>query len=582
VSEAIDRGKGAHMDRDTFFIGGEWVPPAGTGTLPVVSPTTEAVIATVPDAMLADVDRAVAAARQAFDEGPWPRMTPAERADVMAVMSGALQARTDEIAHLITSEMGSPISFSTFGQALATTMLLDYYTALTREFTFEEQRDGAISSSIVRREAVGVVGAIVPWNIPLLCAMAKVAPELAAGCTIVLKPAPETPLSAYLLAEVAIDAGLPPGVLNIVQTGREVGEHIVTHPDVDKIAFTGSSVAGMRVAGLCGQQMKRCTLELGGKSAAIILDDADLSSVIPQLMASALLNNGEACVAQTRILAPRSRYEEVVDALAVAVASQQVGDPFDPSTTIGPLFARRHRERVEGYIAKGNNEGAKLVVGGGRPSGLDTGWYVEPTLFADVDNSTTAPRTVVLLSCSCDRRTAAACLPRAHTPEASAYCKAHSPAISTRLTVTDAIGQYPLHNRDEERARGCDRTHRRPGRRVLRPVHRRRSHVRRRSGPVLTDCAGSRTRTGDPRDLSRAHGTPARTARSRPAQVHGAVIRGHRPDPQRPADVLEPLLRPHARRRLRAHPERHGPPGAHGVPEGAATGVPTADRAVVG
>jgi aldehyde dehydrogenase (NAD+) len=377
------------VDRETFFIGGEWVEPAGTGTLPVISPATEEVIATVPDATVADVDRAVSAARDAFDRGPWPRMTPAERADVMAAMSLALQARSEEIARTITEEMGSPISFSIFAQALATTMVLDYYVGLARDYPFEERRAGAISSSLIRREAVGVVGAIVPWNIPLLCAMAKVAPALASGSTVVLKPAPETPLNAYLLAEAAMTAGLPPGVINIVQTGREVGERIVNHPGVDKISFTGSTLAGQRIASLCGQQMKRCTLELGGKSAAIILDDADLSAVIPQLMPAALLNNGEACIAQTRILAPQARYGEVVDALVAGIDAQRVGDPLDPETTIGPLFAQRHRERVERYIATGNEEGAKLVVGGGRPSGFDKGWYVEPTLFADVDNTMT-------------------------------------------------------------------------------------------------------------------------------------------------------------------------------------------------
>ena len=212
---------------------------------------------------------------------------------------------------------------------------------------------------------------------------------MAAGATVVLKPAPETPLNSYLLAELAIEAGLPPGVLNIVQAGREVGEHIVTHPEVDKISFTGSTAAGMKIAALCGAQLKRCTLELGGKSAAIILDDADLAATIPGLMPNALMNNGEACVAQTRILASRSRYTEVVDALAAAVSGSKVGEPLDAETVVGPLFASRQRDRVEGYIAKGREEGARVVVGGGRPAGFDKGWYVEPTLFADVDNKMT-------------------------------------------------------------------------------------------------------------------------------------------------------------------------------------------------
>jgi aldehyde dehydrogenase (NAD+) len=380
------------MDRNQFFIGGDWVEPASADTLTVISPASEEVIAEVPDANRADVLRAVAAAREAFDTGPWPRMAPSERADMLAAVSEGLRARHEEIGRVITEEMGSPISFSVLGQAFAASMILDYLVGLTREFPFEERRSGPLGEALVRREPVGVVGAIVPWNVPLLVAVTKVGTALAAGSTVVLKPAPETPLSAYLLAEVVREVGLPLGVLNIVQAGREVGEHIVTHPDVDKISFTGSTAAGSRIASLCGARMARCTLELGGKSAAIILDDADLTTVLPALMPSALLNSGEACVAQTRILASRARYAEVVEAIADAMSEQRVGDPFDPQTTIGPMFAQRHQARVEGYVAKGLDEGARLVVGGGRPAGLDRGWYVDATLFADVDNGMTIAR----------------------------------------------------------------------------------------------------------------------------------------------------------------------------------------------
>ena len=302
---------------------------------------------------------------------------------------GILQGRYEEIARTISEEMGSPISFSVMGQVFAATMVLDYYTGLAREYAFEERRQGVLGPTLVRREPVGVVGAIVPWNVPLFVTMLKLAPALASGSAVVLKPAPETPLDAYLLAEAVQEAGLPAGVLNIVQAGREVGEHLVTHPDVDKISFTGSTVAGKKIAALCGEQLKRCTLELGGKSAAIILDDADLATTIPGLMPNALMNNGEACVAQTRILASRSRYDEVVAALAEAVGGSKVGEPLDQETAVGPLFASRQRDRVEGYIAKGKEEGARLVTGGGRPAGFDKGWYVEPTLFADVDNKMT-------------------------------------------------------------------------------------------------------------------------------------------------------------------------------------------------
>jgi aldehyde dehydrogenase (NAD+) len=375
--------------REHLFIGGEWVDPTGTDVIEIVSPHTEQVIGRVPHASPADIDRAVAAARRAFDEGPWPQRTPAERAEVMAAISATLKARAEEIARLITTQNGSPISWSVGGQAWSSIMVLDYYTELARTYAFEEERPGALGPTTVRREPVGVVGAIVPWNVPLFVTMLKVAPALAAGCTLVLKPAPETPLDAYVLAEIAAEAGLPEGVLNVVPAGREVGEHLVRHPDVDKIAFTGSTAAGRRIASLCGEQLKRVTLELGGKSAAIVLDDADAAGIVPGLLAAGMMNNGEACAAQTRVLAPRARYQEVVDALVAGVEAQVVGDPLDPATNVGPLVAERQRTRVEGYIAKGREEGATVATGGGRPAGLDTGWYVQPTVFTDVDNGMT-------------------------------------------------------------------------------------------------------------------------------------------------------------------------------------------------
>jgi aldehyde dehydrogenase (NAD+) len=371
---------------DRLFIGGTWVRPSTSATIDVVSPHTEDVIARVPEAREADVDRAVAAARAAFDDGPWPRMTPLERADLMAALLERLQARADEIAVAITREMGAPISFSHMAQVMASTMVLDYYVRLAREYRFEDTRAGMLGPCIVRREPVGVAGCIIPWNVPLFVLMLKLGPALAAGATVVVKPAPETPLDAIILAEAVEQAGIPPGVVNIVAAGREVGEHLVRHPDVDKIAFTGSTATGRRIASICGEQLKRVTLELGGKSAAIILDDVDLPGVIAGLLPGALMNNGQACVAQTRILASRSRYREVADALVAAVRAWTVGDPMDPSTLCGPLVAARQRDRVEGYIALGKQEGATLACGGGRPKGLAKGWYVEPTVFVDVDN----------------------------------------------------------------------------------------------------------------------------------------------------------------------------------------------------
>ncbi|MEJ7583407.1 MAG: aldehyde dehydrogenase [Acidimicrobiales bacterium] len=376
-------------DHKTFFIGGTWVPPTGSDRLEVVSPTTEAVIGSVPVATEQDMDRAVAAAREAFDRGPWPRMSPAERADVIAAISTGITARMDELADLISHENGSPWGFSRMGQVFAATAVYDSFAGLAREFPFEEMRHGMLGPALVRKEPVGVAAGIIPWNVPQFIAALKAAPALASGSTIVLKPAPETPLDSYVLGEILEQSGLPPGVVNIVPAGREVGEHLVRHPDVDKVSFTGSTSAGRKIGAICGEQLKRVTLELGGKSAAIVCDDADLDTVIPALVPAALMNNGQACLAQTRILAPRSRYAEVRDALAEAVATYKVGDPLDPETECGPLVAERQRDRVEGYIAKGRDEGATVVVGGGRPAALATGFFVEPTLFTDVHNSMT-------------------------------------------------------------------------------------------------------------------------------------------------------------------------------------------------
>ena len=374
---------------DKLFIGGKWVTPEGTGTIDVVSPSTEEVMGRVPDATTADIDRAVSVARDAFDHGPWPHLAPAERAVILAKVADAINAQMGELAELITNEMGSPLIFSQLAQVLAPAMIFNYYAGLAATFAFDEVRTGLLSPEVlVTKEPVGVVGAIAPWNVPLFLASAKLAPSLLAGCTVVYKPAPETPLDAFRLAEIFADAGLPDGVLSVVPAGREVSEHLVTHPDVDKVTFTGSTAAGRRIGGLCGEQLKRCTLELGGKSAAILLDDVDLAQALPALLPNALMNNGQACIAQTRILAPRDRYTEVVEALVDAVeTSWPVGDPLDLGTAIGPLVAARQRDRVEGYIRSGQEEGAKVATGGGRPGGFERGYYVEPTVFADVNNA---------------------------------------------------------------------------------------------------------------------------------------------------------------------------------------------------
>ncbi len=377
------------FDRQSLYIGGTHEKPASTRMIDVRSPFTQELVGRVPAACEADVDRAVAAARHALEHGPWARMAPAERADVLDRLLMALQTRAADIASTVTLEMGCPISFSHAGQAFATTMVLQFYAELTRTFPFEETRPSMIGSALVRQEPVGVAAAIVPWNVPLFTIMLKLAPALAAGCSIVVKPAPETPLDAYLLADALDEAGVPKGVVSLLPGGRELGEYLVTHPGIDKVGFTGSTAAGRRIAALCGERLRRVTLELGGKSAAIVCDDADLDAVIPLIVGAGTMNNGQACVAQTRILLPRARYAAGVAALAATVGNLRVGDPADMATEIGPLVAERQRDRVLGYVAKGKAEGARCVVGGGRPKGFERGWFVEPTLFADVDNRMT-------------------------------------------------------------------------------------------------------------------------------------------------------------------------------------------------
>jgi aldehyde dehydrogenase (NAD+) len=372
-----------------LFIGGEWVEPAGSVTIDVISPHTEELVGRVPEGTEADIDRAVASARDAFDNGEWPRLAPAVRIAAVEKFSEAYAAHIPEMAALITEEMGSPITFANLGQSPAPWMMLNTFLEVAAAYPWEETRQGVLGSDvIVRREPVGVVGAIVPWNVPQFVTMSKLAPALIAGCTVVVKPAPETPLDAFLMADILNDAGIPKGVVSVIPAGRETSEHLVRHPGVDKIAFTGSTAAGRRIATICGEQLKRVSLELGGKSAAIILDDADLAATVQGLKFASLMNNGQACAAQTRILASRNRYDEVVDALSGMVGGLQVGDPQDEATEIGPLVAERQQERVEKYIALGQEEGAKVAVGGnGRPEGLDKGWYVKPTVFAGVDNS---------------------------------------------------------------------------------------------------------------------------------------------------------------------------------------------------
>ena len=373
----------------SLFVGGEWVDPTTADTLPVVSPSTEEVVMTFAEAREADMDRAVAAAREAFDHGPWPRTPAAERAAKLREVGAQLAARHSELAEAWTVQVGAPISFTNYasGQPAG---LFEYYAGLIEEYRVvdERHRDNGGLVRVVR-EPVGVVATITPWNAPLVLLCDKVAAALAAGCTVVSKPAPETPADAYILAECIEAAGLPPGVFNVVPAGREVGEYLVRHPGVDKIAFTGSTAAGRRIAAVAAERIARVSLELGGKSAAIVLDDAEVGDVLASLVPFSMPITGQVCFSLTRVLVPRGRKAELLDAYVEAVRQVKVGDPFDEATQMGPLTMARQRERVEGYIAKGLDEGATLVTGGGRPEGFDRGYYVEPTVFDDVETRMT-------------------------------------------------------------------------------------------------------------------------------------------------------------------------------------------------
>ncbi len=373
-------------DYKQLYIGGEWVDPAGQDRFEVVNPATLEVIGSTPEGTEADIDRAVAAARAALESGPWANSTAAERLEVMRSLQAKLLEAADELANLVTSEVGATILFSHFGPIGATNMVLDAYINVVQDYPFEEVRQDVLGPALVRKEPVGVVAGIIPWNVPLFITMLKFAPTLASGSTMVLKPAPDTPLSAFRFAELAAEAGVPAGVLNIVPADREVSEYLVRHPGVDKVSFTGSTAAGRKIGAICGEQLKRCTLELGGKSAAILLDDVDIEAVAEELLSAGIMNNGQACVAQTRILAPQSRYDEIVGVLTEKMAAQKTGDPTDFETNVGPLINEAQRDRVEGYIKVGVEEGARVATGGGRPDGAGDGYYVEPTLFVDVTN----------------------------------------------------------------------------------------------------------------------------------------------------------------------------------------------------
>ncbi|MFG1760198.1 aldehyde dehydrogenase family protein [Micromonospora echinofusca] len=368
------------LARTDFYLDGQWVAADAGETVAVRNPATEEVVAAVPAGTATDVDRAVAAARAAFPG--WADTAPAERAARLDRLHAALSARADEIARTVALELGTPLKVASRVQTgLPLTVLHSYV-----ELAARPPADETVGNSLVVREPVGVVGAITPWNYPLHQVVAKLAPALAAGCTVVLKPSELTPLTAYLLFDAIHEAGLPPGVVNLVTgTGPVVGEAIAAHPDVDMVSFTGSTATGRRISHLAADRIARVALELGGKSANVVLDDADLGTAVKVGVGNAFLNSGQTCTAWTRLLVHRDRYDEALDLAAKAAAGYRLGDPFDPATRLGPLVSAAQRERVLGHVARGLADGGRLVCGGPDAPVPDRGFFVAPTVIADVD-----------------------------------------------------------------------------------------------------------------------------------------------------------------------------------------------------
>jgi acyl-CoA reductase-like NAD-dependent aldehyde dehydrogenase len=379
-----------HPDR--LFIGGSWVEPHSGRQIEIVSPDTEQVVARVAEADEIDMDRAVAAARKAFDDGPWQWMPPVERVAAMARFVEALRKREPELAAAWSLQMGGLATTAPHLVARGTQNLQDAID-LGGRFPFIKKVDSsAAAAAYIVHEPVGVVAAIAPWNVPYMIMAAKLGPSLLAGCTVIMKPSPETPIEAYIIAECAEEAELPPGVINLVPGHREASDHLVCNPGIDKVSFTGSTVAGKRIAEVCGSRIARCTLELGGKSAAIVHDDFSAEEAAEVLTGAITLVSGQVCAMLTRAIVPRRRHDEVADAIASAMQQIRVGHSDDAEAQMGPLAMQRQLERVDGYVEKGQKEGASLVTGGGRPTSLNRGFFFEPTLFANVSNDMTIAR----------------------------------------------------------------------------------------------------------------------------------------------------------------------------------------------
>ena len=375
------------VKRGRFLIGGEWVAPANRRLFDIVTPSDETVFASVPCANGEDIDAAVAAARRAFDDGPWPDLPHAERGRFLVQLAEKLEEKKDLFASIWTHEVGGLAAHGPY-MVLAATAILRDYARLATEFAFVERHPPTAGGNVglLIHEPVGVVGAIIPWNAPILMLASKLAPALLAGCTVVVKMSPEAPLEAVLLGEILEELGLPPGVVNILMADREESELLVRHPGVDKISFTGSSAVGQRVAAICGGRMARATLELGGKSAAVVLDDSPIETVVQAIVPQVSSLTMQFCSALSRVIVPRARQDELVEAMAQSMKAIRIGDPFSLETEMGPMAMERQLARVEDYIASGKADGLTLATGGSRAPGFNRGYYVEPTLFADVPN----------------------------------------------------------------------------------------------------------------------------------------------------------------------------------------------------
>ncbi|MFD0029423.1 aldehyde dehydrogenase [Streptomyces sp. NPDC055059] len=402
-------GTTSTIDHNAFFIDGSWRPADGTDHFDVISPRSERRVGRVPAASKADIDAAVAAARRAFDEGEWPRLTPAQRADHLTRLADGIERRRAELAELITEELGCTLVLSQVYQTVSPVMSLNYSAEIGRGLRTAEVRVSDLSSlagrsagggiipmagaSLVVKEPVGVVASFPAYNFALPAIGQKAGPALVAGCTVVVKVTEPNPLAIFVIGEICEEIGLPPGVLNIVAARAPESEYLVRHPGVDMVSFTGSVAVGARIGAACGELIRPCVLELGGKSAAIVLEDARMEDVLPVLIgASVGTNAGQSCVAQTRLLVPESQYRAYAEALADGFASLKVGDPMEADTVVGPLITSRHRDRVDHYVETARKEGATIAYGGRRPPGLTRGWYYEPTLVTDAHNGMTVAR----------------------------------------------------------------------------------------------------------------------------------------------------------------------------------------------